>query len=682
MRPLTRRIQLLLCLLAAPAWSVDPVIRHQARFSDFESGTGEGVSLRSDGELALGPVLTPLAEVESRRIWSLAAEGADLWAGTGDDGRVYRLGGEGAAPELFFDSPEVGVHALEPTDDGLLAGTSPGGLVFRLDRNGGVTSETSSGSRYVWDLALDRRGRLLVAAGAPARVLRVAGDEVDTLFQGRTGDHVRALAAAGTRWYAGTAVSKAGEDAPSPPAGARIYELTGSGARLVIETGAEEVTHLLAVGDTLFAALVGTGPAAKGGSPESMATLLRIDPAGGSYPLWRGRGVWAGIADVGGGWLAAVLREPAQALRVCTEGLLVERLASADSLSPNALLLRGGEWIVGDGLTGRLSRLATSAADSGFFDAPVEDLGGHGHWGTVEWEASVPKGGRLFLRTRSGNTSEPDETWSEWSGPIRESGAAIASPPARYLQYRLVLSARELQRSPLVRRVSMAARPTNLPPRISEVTTFAYRGNPQGQGPPPPPQNGARDGNRRLPRSKSLRLVRWLAEDPNGDDLSYRVYLRGEDQREWKLVEDGIAQTTLFWDTESMPEGTTQLRVVASDAPDNPRELALEADYVSAPFAIDNTPPRVRLTAGREDGGILLRAEIEDAVTAVHGARYSVDYDDAGTRLAPDDGVFDGRREAATFRVLDLEPGEHVISVQAWDALDNVGVARVLVEVE
>ena len=680
MRPLIRT-HLLVCLLAAPGWSVDPVTRHQARYTDFEAGTGAGILLDSDGELALGPVLTPLAEVESRRIWTLAAEGADLWAGTGDDGRIYRLTREGEAPQLLFDSPEVGVHALEPVSDGILAGTSPGGLVYRLTRSGAVASETPSGSRYVWDLALDRKGRLLVAAGAPARVLRVAGDEVDTLFQGRTGDHVRALAAAGSRWYAGTSVSGSEEDS-SPPARARIYELTGSGARLAIEADADEVTHLIAVGDTLFAALVASGPAQKGGSSKPLATLLRVDPGGGSYPLWRGHGVWAGLADDGGGWLTAVLREPTQVLRVCTAGQLHERLAAADSLSPNALVRQDGEWIVGDGLTGRLSRLAPSAADSGYFDAPVEDLGGHGHWGTVEWEASVPQGSRLFLRTRSGNTSAPDETWSEWSEAIRESGSAISSPPARYLQYRLVLSSRDPGRTPRVRRVSMAARPTNLPPRIFELRTFAYRGNPQAQGPPPPPQNGARDGNRGLPRSKSLRLVRWQAEDPNGDELSYRVYLRGEDQREWKLVEDRIAQTTLFWDTESMPEGTTQLRVVASDAPDNPRELALEDDYVSAPFPIDNTPPRVRLTASREDGGILLRAEIEDAVTAVHGARYSVDYDDAGTRLAPDDGVFDGRREAATFRAGDLEPGEHVITVQAWDALDNVGVARVLVEVE
>ena len=85
MRPLIFRIQLLLCLLAAPGWSVDPVTLHQARYSDFKAGTGEGVALLSEGELALGPVLAPLAEVDGRRVWTLAAEGADLWVGTGYD---------------------------------------------------------------------------------------------------------------------------------------------------------------------------------------------------------------------------------------------------------------------------------------------------------------------------------------------------------------------------------------------------------------------------------------------------------------------------------------------------------------------------------------------------------------------------------------------------------------------
>ena len=50
--------------------------------------------------------------------------------------------------------------------------------------------------------------------------------------------------------------------------------------------------------------------------------------------------------------------------------------------------------------------------------------------------------------------------------------------------------------------------------------------------------NGGGNGNFRLPQSKSLRVVRWHTSDANGDQLRYRLYLRGQDQKHWKLVEE------------------------------------------------------------------------------------------------------------------------------------------------
>ena len=36
----------------------------------------------------------------------------------------------------------------------------------------------------------------------------------------------------------------------------------------------------------------------------------------------------------------------------------------------------------------------------------------------------------------------------------------------------------------------------------------------------------------------------WQADDPEGDKLSYDVYFRGEDEREWKLLKANIAENT------------------------------------------------------------------------------------------------------------------------------------------
>ena len=58
-------------------------------------------------------------------------------------------------------------------------------------------------------------------------------------------------------------------------------------------------------------------------------------------------------------------------------------------------------------------------------------------WGLIRWEGA----GSVALFTRSGNTEKPDDSWSDWAGPYtRKEGDAIKSPPARFLQWRAVLS--------------------------------------------------------------------------------------------------------------------------------------------------------------------------------------------------------------------------------------------------
>ena len=73
---------------------------------------------------------------------------------------------------------------------------------------------------------------------------------------------------------------------------------------------------------------------------------------------------------------------------------------------------------------------------------------------------------------------------------------------------------------------------------------------------------------------------------------------------------------------------------------------------------------------------------ISDRISAVQKAYYTVDYNDPQHPIGPLDGVFDGRDEKARFTVEDLTLGEHVISVQVFDLLDNVGVRQIVVEIK
>jgi hypothetical protein len=93
------------------------------------------------------------------------------------------------------------------------------------------------------------------------------------------------------------------------------------------------------------------------------------------------------------------------------------------------------------GNMGHIYRLGDKPGASGSYEAPVHDSGTASRWGSLSWRADVPAGCGLVFRTRSGNSARPDRTWSDWSGPLTDStGARIASPNARYIQWKVEMS--------------------------------------------------------------------------------------------------------------------------------------------------------------------------------------------------------------------------------------------------
>lgn len=57
-------------------------------------------------------------------------------------------------------------------------------------------------------------------------------------------------------------------------------------------------------------------------------------------------------------------------------------------------------------------------------------------WETITWSESTPPFTTIQIRTRTGNTTIPDASWSPWSAPYATpSGSSITSPMGRYIQY-------------------------------------------------------------------------------------------------------------------------------------------------------------------------------------------------------------------------------------------------------
>ena len=378
-------------------------------------------------------------------------------------------------------------------------------------------------------------------------------------------------------------------------------------------------------------------------------------------------------------------------------------LARAAARQVTALLREPSGRIVGaTSNPGKLFALSPAAAKRGTYESDVRDAGTVASWGAIRWR-SAGRAGQVQVFTRTGNTANPDETWSEWSKAYTQpDGEQIASPNARYLQWRAVLSAENATDGPILTSVTAAYLPRNLRPEVNSITVHPpgsvfqrpfstgemeiagfeentsdgrqpaqSASSPGGGGPPTavPPALG-----RRI-YQKGLQTFVWKAEDQNDDRLQYDVLFRREGETAWKPLKRALWDPIFVWDTTSVPDGTYLVKIAASDAPSNSPGTALTGELESDNFDIDNTPPKVDVQAPAVRAGArtTIAFVVRDDQSPVQRVEYSLDA--SRWRLVfPKDGIPDSRREEFEVTLDESESSRSVI-IRATDAMNNVATA-------
>ena len=727
----------------------------QARFFRIEGATAftagelDGLAVDSEGRLRMAPTTRVLADAEAPFVWSVALDAAGtVFVGTGNDGKIMKIAAGKAT--TFFDTSELQVTALAFGPDGkLYAGTSPDGKVYAIDASGTGAPFVDPEDKYIWSMGFDSRGRLWIGTGGDGgRLLRVA------IGPGTAQPRMEAVFSDQETHIVSIAFDNEGAVLAGSSPGGIVYRISPAGRpSVLLNSQYREIKSIVPAPDgSVLVAAFGARtdddqpqPLPAAGSPTAAAASAEVSvsesftviapQSGAPAP---GAGPAASPASPGGGSTT----NRGAVLKISSTGE-ADVLWSSSEEAPYALLLDGQDVLVGTGPRGRLYRVsmdqsyvvladfpgeqitvlqkaaageviaATSNPGSvhaisqetratGTFTSKILDALTASAWGQVRFEADIPQGARVEVRTRSGHTPAPDNTWSDWSPPLSTArGAANDRPDGRYLQVKVTLSGPPLA-PPVLHTVVAAYLQHNLRPVMTALAVhppgevfqkpLSATGDVEilGVAPQDAPENkaAARQGqgsssasptafSRRV-YQKGFQTLSWRAEDGNDDTLTYDVTYRPIGARAWSVLREGLTDPVLAFDTQTLPNGRYVVKVTASDSASNPPATALSATLESDGFDIDNTPPTItaRALPGSQPAIV---AEVRDDQSVIGKVEFSVD----GGRwfeVQPKDGIDDGLVESYDIVLpFGIATGNHVVVVRASDALDNAATASVVV---
>jgi hypothetical protein len=186
-------------------------------------------------------------------------------------------------------------------------------------------------------------------------------------------------------------------------------------------------------------------------------------------------------------------------------------------------------------------------------------------------------------------------------------------------------------------------------------------------------KNGIPSSGGDAPKPTTGVKLTWRVDNPDQDDLRYRVSYRLEGQTTWRSAHkptDKITRTELEWDTTGLPEGTYRIRVEASDEMANPPERVQRHELESGAVLVDNTPPIYKSLSMQ---GRKLRGEVSDGLGPISRIEVAVAGTDEWRPIFPSDGIFDEATEAFDVDISSIVPaGAQLVVVRAYDTAGNV----------
>ena len=746
-------------VLAPSAFADGTRTWEQSKFEDLTKGTATGVAIRSSGGLELAPSFKLLYATPSTYIWAVASDDAgNVYAATGSPARVYRITPDGQA-SIIFEPRELQVQTLEVGPGGVIyAATAPDGKVYKIEHKAKAKGESpkadsktegksdsksekdapkdpakpaldsswsaseyfAPGTKYIWDLLLDKAGNLYVATGDRGEIYKVTPKGEHALFFKSDDTHIRVLA-----------LDAKGNVIAGTDGSGLVYRISPTGEGFVLYSAPKKEITALAldregniyaagVGEKRVGAVTspaGTSPLTMGTSPVSTSpqtpgmtlTMTPTNPQAGPFPFPGGGAsggsdvyriasdgspsrIWTSHEDIvyalafdSHDKLLAGTGNRGHVFAVEAQDEFSDLLkAPASQITGFAKAPGGGLYAASSNL-GKIFVLGPGPQSEGSYESDVFDAKVFSRWGRAEFRGS----GNVDLLVRTGNVDNPDRNWSPWKQVSLGKESEMTVPAARYAQWKAVLHAGNVK--PAVDTVTLNYLPKNVAPEIEDVSVqigVRYQPLQKSSLNLSTDLSGSSGGHFESPvpstHDRDSIGVKWNAHDENDDQLVYSVYYRGDGESRWLLLKDNLTDKAYSFDASLLPDGGYIVKVVATDAPSHSPGEALTATKESRRFEVDTTPPRIEnLTATVEGAQIHVRFRAEDGFSTIKRAEYSVD---AGEwkYVEPVGQLSDAKVEDYDFTVA-VEAGkdtatEHVVVVRVYDKYDNMGAAKTLLK--
>ncbi len=675
----------IILLVAAAAQAVGTryfVVESQ---KDFSSGELEGVSVDSLGHLRAGLDWGNQSVPEVDSAWDALEHDGGLLVATGNQGKLLRAS-RGQVEEIASAQALALTSLTKAWGDRVIVGAMPGGKLYELvgdkliefaslETAESDATESSDSTLHVWDVAFDEKKQALFAATGPkGQLFRITDDGTVQLYFDSDQPHLVSVASGGGTIYCGSSGK------------ARLYRLSSPGrARVLYDFESTEVRAIEVGKDGSVYAVaneLNDDPRSTLGKPKRAAGPRHASPKKGEGVLFHFSP--DGVPEE----LFASDREHIVSLALDQKGrpligtgvkghlFRIDEnhhsvlLADLEERQVSDIMVRGGAGP--DGLRGWLvasdpvvvHEIRGQGGHDSVWTSEVFDAGLRARFGRVNWNAK----GAVRLSTRSGNTSDPDATWSDWSNEMTSDGP-VQSPVGRYFQVRVRMPRGD---EAVLRRIEVPFVTDNLRPVVTEITAESGAQNQATE------EGAQKSGHPMESEAKPEISVRWEVHNPDEDELRYFVEYRPVGSPDWLSAlepQEVLTHSKFTWKTHDLPEGRYVLRVTASDELSNPPERVKKHQMESSVVLVDNSAPRI---GGIEVRGSVVGGTAVDGVGPVRRIEARVAGRPEWIPFEPADGIFDQSREAFVLDLSSQLPSHPtMVTLRVFDTAGNFDVRHV-----